>query len=473
MNSRKPSSHTPDGLTLRLSSALSDIKYEHIPSQVVQLAAKHFTDCTGVAIAGGASEPGQIAAAVVSSEIEMEIRSEHAATLFSSGLGVAASSAAWANGIAAHALDFDDTGFSHPTACILPAVVAMAESVDASGPDVITAMVAGYEAFECIARAGREFEPNLRARGVHPTALYGSAAAAAGASRILGLDTIQTATAIGLALTGANGLSAQFGSWGKGLHAGNAARSGIHASRLAQKGYWAATNILEATNGFFRSVFPNIEIDPETVISDDNRGWALVNPGLNIKAYPACGRTLRAIDAALALRRNYIPDPGSITKVEVETYPDYIHTLPYRAPVRGFQGKFSLDYCVAISLLDGHVNLDSFTDSSANRAELRQIIDVTEIVVRDDWGPENRRKNPVTVILQDGSEYSETVINFWGSAQNPMTNSNVLEKFVYCLDVGGYKQSPEIGSRFLQLEKEPSLRAIMVDLLSLRTDALK
>ena len=150
-----------------------------------------------------------------------------------------AAQAAWANGALAHLLDFDDTGFSHPTACLLPAGLAVAELVDASGEELLTALVLGYEVFERIAASARPFEPALRERGWHPTSLWGCPAAAATAGRLLGLDAAQLRVAMAIAASNGSGVTQQFGTWAKGVNAGNAARAGVVAALLAREGFFA------------------------------------------------------------------------------------------------------------------------------------------------------------------------------------------------------------------------------------------
>lgn len=440
------------GITLELGGFLSSITLSDLSERVRHLVGRHFLDCLGVAVAGGASEPGILAARTVH-----ELDETPHATVLSTGRRASVDGSAWANGVAAHALDFDDTGFSHPTACILPAVLAVGEHRDADGGALVTAMVAGYEAFERIASTSRAHEPGMRARGFHPTALYGCAAAAAGAARLMGLDAERTATAIGLALTNAGGLNAQVGTWGKGVHAGNAARAGVMAAHLASHGYWSSTDILEAEYGFFNAYFGRESVDPSRALSDRGTRWAIEDPGLNIKPYPACGRTLRAIDAALRLRDLHGIEPARIRRVVVDTFPDYIHTLPYCAPTFGFHGKFSLDFCVAVSLLDGHVDLDSFSDESANRPSLRRLIESIEVNVRDDWGPERRRENPVTVILDDGATFSAAVNKPRGSVANPLTDAELADKFRYCLGVAGVH---DVDAALTTLQDLPSVENV-------------
>ena len=135
------------------------------------------------------------------------------ASVVGSGVRTGVVSAAWANGALAHLLDFDDTGFSHPTACILPAALAMAELKQASGADLVTAVCVGLEVFERLSKSGRQFEPELRRRGFHPTSLYGCPAAAAAAGRIARLNARQMGAAMGLGFVAGPLIGGAFGEW--------------------------------------------------------------------------------------------------------------------------------------------------------------------------------------------------------------------------------------------------------------------
>lgn len=443
-------------VTLALSEHLADIAFAKIPSEVIHLTKRHVLDCIGVAVAGGSSTPGSIAA-----EVTHQLDLTDGATVLATGRRASVTGAAWANGVAAHALDFDDTGFSHPTACILPAVLAVAESRASSGEALLSAMTAGYEAFERIASTSRALEPGLRAQGFHPTALYGCAAAAAAVGNLIGLNAQQMAVALGLSLTNAGGLNAQIGTWGKGVHAGNAARAGVMAAFVAARNFWAASDILEAEYGFYNAVFGRGAVDVGRVLEKGTAEWSLQNPGLNIKPYPACGRTLRAIDASLRLRQLHVTDPALISSVTVETFPDYIHTLPYCAPTFGFHGKFSLDYCIAVSLFDGRVGLESFSDESARRPALRNLLERVTVVVRDDWSADRRRENPVTITLNDGSQHTEMVNAPRGSVANPMTDDELGEKFAYCCAVAGVSTADQARDAIMRLDQLASVAPVI------------
>jgi 2-methylcitrate dehydratase PrpD len=161
--------------------------------------------------------------------------------------------------------------------------------------------------------------------------------------------------------------------------------------------------------------------------------WSIVDPGVSIKRYPCCGATLRAIDAALALREEHAIGPEQIERVVLDIAPDLLETVRFCAPSAGFQGKFSLDYCVASALLDGRVDLDTFSDRSAARPELRQLLARVDRQLHPEWNTvESRRRSPVTVCLTDGRAVSKEVEHPRGSPANPITHDELLAKYRAC-----------------------------------------
>jgi 2-methylcitrate dehydratase PrpD len=417
------------GATAILAGFAATTPSDRIPDEARTAARRHLLDCIGVALAAASEPPGRMI-----TDLVREAGGTPDARLLGSGIASSALEAAWGNGALAHLLDYDDTGFSHPTACILPAALAIAERGRASGRDLVAALVVGYEVFERLSVSARPYEPTLRARGYHPTSVYGCPAAAAAAGRLLGLDASRMAVALGLAAANGSGLTQHFGTWGKGVHAGNAARAGVTGALLAAKGYRADEEVLEGRYGFFNAIHGPGNHDLSRIGHGLGQEWAIVEPGLTIKRYPACGGVLRAVDAALALRAEHAIAFDQVERIEVETHPDLLETVRFVAPTHGFQGKFSLDYCVAAAVLDGRVDLDSFTDAHAASPRMRQALAAVQVITRPEWGASwfARRQNPVTIHLRDGRAVRKEVEHPRGSPRNPMTRDELLEKYRGC-----------------------------------------
>ncbi len=310
--------------TTILSEFASKTRFSDLTAEAVAATKRHILDCAGVGLAATAEPAGRIIL-----DITREQGGAPLARVLGSNQRTSAVSAAWANGALSHLLDYDDTGFSHPTACILPAALAFAEQYHATGADLVNAVCVGLEVFERMSRSGRQHEHVLRARGFHPTSLYGCSAAAAAAGSIVKLNPSQMAVAIGLAAANAGGLTQHFGTWGKGIHAGNAARAGVSSTLLAQKDYFADPDGLDGDYGFFSAFHDKGNYDLSRVNEKLGTHWSIVDPGLTVKAYPCCGGNLRALDAAQGLLRENNLKFDDVVKLEVDVHPDLLNTVRF------------------------------------------------------------------------------------------------------------------------------------------------
>ena len=417
------------GATAVLSEFASTIRLSDISAQAVAATKRHILDCAGVALAAAVEPAGRIIL-----DITRQQGGAPQARVLGSSLRTSTISAAWANGALAHLLDYDDTGFSHPTACILPGALAMAEESNVSGGDLVAAVCAGLEVFERMSLSGRQHEPELRRRGFHPTSLYGCSAAAAAAGNIVRLNPTQMAVAIGLAAANAGGLTQHFGTWGKGIHAGNAARAGVTSVLLAQRDYVADTTGIEGDYGFFSAFHGAGNYDLGKVAHGLGSHWSIVDPGLTIKNYPCCGGNLRALDAAQALLREHEIRFDDVARLTVDVHPDLLHIVRFHKPTQGFRGKFSIDYVLAAMLLDGRVDLDSFTDDYCNAPRMRASLDRVQVNAHAEWPNDqaSRRNSPVTITMHDGRTFTRTVDKVRGSPGNPMTRDELVGKYRGC-----------------------------------------
>jgi 2-methylcitrate dehydratase PrpD len=417
------------GATTILSEFASKTRIADISSEAIAATKRHILDCAGVGLAATVEPAGRVVL-----DVTREQGGTPLARVLGSNLRTSAVSAAWANGSLSHLLDYDDTGFSHPTACILPGALAMAEEAGASGADLVAAVCIGLEVFERLSLSGRQHEHVLRARGFHPTSLYGCSAAAAAAGNIVKLNPAQMAVAIGLAAANAGGLTQHFGTWGKGIHAGNAARAGVTSVLLARKDYFADPDGIDGDYGFFSAFHGPGNYNLGKVADGLGTHWSIVDPGLTVKAYPCCGGNLRALDAAQGLLREHSIKFDEATKLEVDVHPDLLNTVRFHKPVQGFRGKFSLDYVLAAMLLDGRVDLDSFSDAYCNAPRMRAALDKVQINKHPEWGDDDaaRRRSPVTITLKDGRKVTKQVDKVRGSPGNPMTRDELLGKYRDC-----------------------------------------
>ena len=305
--------------------------------------------------------------------------------------------------VAGHVLDFDDTyapGLSHISASTAPAALAFGSHMGASVGSVLEAYAAGFEAMAALARAGH---PVLYERGWHPTAVTGTVGAATVAAHLLDLDAEQTSNAQLLAVLGAGGLRAAFGTDGKSLQVGMAASQGVQAALLASNG--AGTT--DAVKAGYVSAYgaPWGDPDPEQQAIEQN--W--------IKAFPCCLQTHASIEAATRAASSGWAD-GSATATVV-VHPRSRQAAPLDDVETGLEAKFSIPYTTAFALLYGPPDVDDFaTVDGAARAL------ATRITVRLDEGlPE------ATAVLEwdSGSIEIDAAL---GSPLHPMTPEQLNDK---------------------------------------------
>lgn len=415
------------GATAVLSQFASKTWIAHISSEAVAATKRHILDCVGVGLAAIAEPPGRIVL-----EIAREEGGSPLARVIGTKLCTSHVSAAWANGTLSHLLDFDDTGFSHPTACVLPAALALAERACATGGDLVAAVCVGLEVFERLSSSGRQHEPELRRRGFHPTSLYGCAAAAAAAGNIVKLNSKQMAIAIGLAAANAGGLTQHFGTWGKAVHAGNAARAGVTSVLLAKKDYLADPEVIEGDYGFFSAFHGAGKYNLEKLAEHLGTRWSIVEPGLTIKRYPCCGDNLRALEAAEGLLRQHNIQFDDVAELQVDVHADLLSTVRFRKPTQGFRGKFSIDYVLAAMLLDGRVDLGSFADDYCNSPLMRESLEKVRVNAHPDWPDDWCQKTPVTITMKDGRKFTKAVNEVRGSPGNPLSRDELVDKYRRC-----------------------------------------
>ncbi|HYZ22476.1 MAG TPA: MmgE/PrpD family protein [Rhodopila sp.] len=330
------------GLTRALAEQARALTHSDIPDGIRAWARQCILDYIGCAIAGSQDELVAILLA------EMEEQGGAAdATVIGSKAWLPAASAAIVNGAASHALDFDDVNLAmpgHPSVAILPALLALGESRGASGADVLTAFVAGYE-LQC--RVGRTIAPgHYDGLGFHATATVGSFGSAAACAHLLGLDADRFAAALGIAGTQAAGLKSMFGTMCKPLHAGKAAYHGLIAAKLAARGFTSRTDVLECGQGFARTHSP--DFNPERAFETPPNGWWIAS---NLfKYHAACYMTHAAIESARKLREQHKVQPDQVERINVrlEEACDRICNIP--APATGLEAKFSLRLTTAMGL---------------------------------------------------------------------------------------------------------------------------
>lgn len=354
---------SPTTIEATLARHVCSIGNDTMPDAVRTAARHSILDWIGCAIAGH-DEP---LSAILRDEV---LTGDGAATIVGSAHRGRLLEAALVNGAAGHALDFDDTNLTmrgHPTAAVLPAVLALTEVDNRPGRDVVGALVVGTEVAVRVAAVlgAQHYE-----RGWHTTGTAGVFGAAAATGWLLGLDEAELALALGIAGSQAGGLKGSFGTMTKPLHAGRAAADGLLAARLAARGFTGNPAIIQHPQGLGHaslvdglSAPPNLELDR----------WFTAET--LFKFHAACYGTHATIGASLDARAR-LTSSDVIEAVTVTVAPSLLEVCGIPDPRSGLEGKFSLRATAALALLGANTaDLSQFTDERMAAADLVDLRD--------------------------------------------------------------------------------------------------
>jgi 2-methylcitrate dehydratase PrpD len=397
------------------------------PPEARAMAASAFLDTVGVTLAGVSEPASRIVREIVAAE------EPGACAILGTPLRASVSGAAFANGTAAHALDFDDMCFvslAHPSAPLVSAALAAAEIAGAPGRAALDAYVAG---FEIEARLGRVMNPRHYERGWHCTSTLGTIGAAAAVGRLLGLDRTAVAHALAIAASEASGLKENFGSMVKPLHAGLAARNGVLAARLAQAGMTASRQAFEGPQGFLRA-FDSAGDALAEAIADLGARWEILETGITVKLYPSCAGTHPTIDTVLDLRREHGFTGADVERIDVDVDSIAPTILMYPRPRSGLEAKFSMPFCAAAAALYGRIGIDTFEDAVVANPDLDALI--PRVTMRVDPSFDGRApaltQARVRVVLRGGRVLERDARGARGYPERPATSDDLAAKFLAC-----------------------------------------
>jgi 2-methylcitrate dehydratase PrpD len=447
---------TPPPVTDTLARFVAEAEFRTISEKTLTNAKMHLLDTLGVALAAVSTPVAKIA---------LDYCARFGASNESSLWGTREKSsvpvAAFGNGLLAHALDFDDWEDSihagHPSSMVVGAALSLGDALGASGKNLLTAYVVGIEVLTKISAAG----PNLHDRGFHSTPVLGSLGAAVACARLLGLAPDKIKAALGVAASGCSGIHRQQGSMVKPFHAGNAARNGVEAALLAEKGFTADAAIFEAPRGFCDTFFGKGTCNYEKMIADIGKPYFLESPGLGLKMHPCSAPQFLAADAALHLKREHGIRFDDVAKIEVSIPPER-YQRHYHAEVKtGLRGKFAINYVVALCILDGKLEIATFTDEKANQPQVQQALSKVKVIV-DESIPEPGPYCPVTVELNNGTRFGYTAKIAKGAPSNPLAEKEVLDKFrSNAKTVIAEKQTEQLIAAMRNLESVDNVKKIV------------
>lgn len=422
----------------RVAEVAVAVRQRGLPDGLRADVARRVLDVLGNSLASTPLDVSRVALALAA-----EWDGPPRAAAIGAGRRYPAATAALVNGTLAHALDFDDTHLPsvlHPSSNVVPAALAAAESLGASGPALLDAAGFGIEVCVRLGMAGYDAELGNSVffeRGLHATAICGAVGAAVAAAMLHGLDRDRIASAIGIACSMGAGLleANRTGGTVKRVHCGWAAHCGTAAADLARHGLTGPPTVIEGRFGFLRAYCDDQAV-PERVTDGLGESWEL--PGIFFKPYPCNHFTHAGIDAALKLRAGGL-DPEEVDEIELGAAGPVLRTIAQPAeakarPVTGYAAAFSGPYTVAAALLGGGglgVFHEDFTDEAA-RDERRRSIAAKVRCFEDPRCSEvfpDQFPAVLRVRTRSGETREERVDVNRGGPGNPLTDAELATKF--------------------------------------------
>jgi len=432
-----PFPQTP-GLTKYVVEFVRNTKFTDLPADVIDLGKKSILDGLGLALAGARAQNGKLFREYAAS-LGLPDRG---ATVMGTKNKLTPRFAAFANGLAIHVEDFDDTQLAvgkdrvyglltHPTVPVLPAALALCDTTATNAKDFLLAYHLGVEV-EC--KIAEAISPRHYEDGFHSTGTCGVFGGTTACAKLRAFDESQLSRAFGIAASQGSGLRENFGTMMKSFHAGHAAEIGVFSTDLAALGWTGAEQILEADRGFFHAFGGSY--DPSAIFHKLGQPWTFASPGVSIKPYPCGSLTHPGMTEMHRLIRSEKVKAADVEMVEVGTSRNLPNALIHHHPKNNLQAKFSMEFCIAILLIEGKAGLGEFTDAVVNRPDVQAMIDRIHFGV--DPEAEKAGYDKMTTILKihlkDGRVIAGRADFGKGSPANPMSYDEVAEKFHGCAD---------------------------------------
>lgn len=436
--------------TRTLLDFVSRTPADHVPDEVMHESSRCLLDHLGLAIAG-ASEP---AAAIAGAQCRL-LGGDPQARAIGTSQRLRVTDAALVNGIACHALDFDDTHVPtilHPTTPLYAAGTALAEWRGSRGIDLLAAHAFGYE---LSARVSNALYPEHYDAGWHMTGTTGALASATVAIRLLGLEGVTATHCLSIAATQACGHREQFGTMTKPFHAGHAAQAGVWAGLLAAGGFTGAPDPLQGRRGMFEVM--SSTSTPADLVNGLGERWQIFDNG--VKPY-ACGVVIHpAIDAVRDLAVGNGLTADRIDAITLHVHP-LVRELTGKAdPRTGLEGKFSVTFACSIALLDGRAGEAEFSDEAVHRDDVRALMAKIE-VIPDPEVPHTRAG--ATALTSAGETVKTWVDHARGTPGNRLTDDELREKFHGLADgVIGRDRAERLADAAFSLRSSSSVDAML------------
>ncbi len=449
----------PQGRVIQsLADAVVSLQLEAIPDDVIIDAKRCLIDICGVTLAGAKTQ---------SAKMLLDTATETYAAGCCDVVGTLhklnASGAAFANGSAAHALDFDDNcyaGIVHGSAVVFPAVLAVAQQRGATGAELLLGFIAGLEIEFAVAKA---LSNSIYDKGWWTTSVLGAIGSAAGVAKIADLDREKTEHTLALASVGAGATRAVRGTAAKHYYCGRAAESGVTAAVAAMQGATGPANAFEDQSGIAQvlndGVFNPAEVEALGM------EFGICDPGVDLKKYPVCYASHASADAVKEIMEAEGLRAENVASITCTVPPVVASNLTYPSPRTPAEAQFSLHFAIALIILHGDITLEHLTTEVLSNAPIKRLLQRIDVKVGDI--PEQYRSSSlvcpewgyVELITQSGDRKCCFVGSPLGSALRPMSEEMLQKKFNACSQFGDYNRSaPALYEKILNIENLQNVR---------------
>jgi 2-methylcitrate dehydratase PrpD len=444
--------------TRRLAEFAIQTRTTDVPSGVIAEAAHAVMDTMACALAGTLEPSAEITAQWVQFTGARE-----QSGVWGRNLRTSPAEAAFANGTAAHALDFDDSLPAlrgHPSSTIVPAALAVAECADSSGADILAAYAVGVD---ISGKLGRAIGPKHYTEGWHATSTIGAFGATAAAARLWGLTVEQLEMAWGIAASQTAGMTYNFGTMTKPFHAGHAAKVAVTSAWLAKQDFTATSRIFDGKKNFLTTYGLGDGDALETLLDKLGNPWDVLASGIYVKRWPCCYCNHRPVGAIFELVEKHAIRPEEIEAVDIGFVHGSDNALQGPNPQTGLEGKFSIEYVAAATLLDGKLTLETFTDPMVQRPEARALMAKVRRYRVDDGNYYSSKHGYTDVAIKTArGEFSMRATKVSGSPEWPMSGPERIEKFTDCAGrVLGQTRAHQLMEQLTRLPVLPDVREML------------
>ena len=435
------------GVTEQLARFAIETPGDFLSPAMIASAKVKFFDTIGIMVAGAHHPAGQMAHAVARHNGGTPV-----ATLIGHSERTSAAEAGFVNGVAAHALEYDDytRTVGHGSVVLVPGCIAVAEELGVSGRTMLEAFALG---FEVTTRVAKGLRPALLERGWHPIGIVGGQGVAMAASRMMGLDSLRARMAMGIMASSSSGVRKNVGSMGKAFHVGQGVRSGIFAAQLAREGFRVDPDIIEGSDeggeGHQRfglaDSFNGIG-NYRLHLMTEGLGTAPLEMGRNttmLRMHPGSTAPGAAIDALIEMVTTHGLKSGDVEEILLECTPQCLAIAPYPEPSDEHRAKFCLPYTMSVAFLDRKVGLAQYAEARIADPVVRAFMKKVRIALPDDlkhhkgqWGENgvNWAEARVTVSLSDGRTFTRACSHGKGYPEMPASWDDQKAKYVECTE---------------------------------------